>query len=308
MTLDRKYFAYIITAYRDPIQLNKLICALDDNSDFYIHIDKKVDVEQFNFICINKKNVFFTPRRLLIQWGGFCQVLAQKELLKCVFESGRQYDRIICLSGMDYPLFSNNQILSEFASNPTKEYIIGMNISACLNRNQKNRILLYHFFRDIPTKFLFFKKFCSGSTRVIMSLLPLRKKIQVKIKNKLFDVFMGSDYWALTYDCALYVYNIMCSEKHFMKYFKHSFVPSEMCIQTIVFNSSFASNAILFPFQNFQGLELLTPLHYIEYRDNIAVYDEFDYSKLMNSGKMFFRKAATGKSDKLILLIDNFRN
>ena len=38
---------YIITAYTDPSHLNRLIRSLNYNAKFFIHIDRKVDIEPF---------------------------------------------------------------------------------------------------------------------------------------------------------------------------------------------------------------------------------------------------------------------
>ena len=119
---------------------------------------------------------------------------------------------------------------------------------------------------------------------------------------------MGSDYWSLTFECAKYVFEKLCKEKSFIKYFKTSFVPSEMCVQTIVFNSKFSGNTISFNYEDYKGLANLTPLHYIEYGKSIKIFDETDFNTLINSGKMFFRKASTEKSMKLLNMIDEFRS
>lgn len=80
-----------------------------------------------------------------------------------------------------------------------------------------------------------------------------------------------------------------------------------MMIQTIVFNSKFASRAILFEGE-YPGLPKLTPLHYIEYGKEIKVFIENGYDTLIKSDKMFFRKARTEPSDTLIEKIDKRRN
>lgn len=80
-----------------------------------------------------------------------------------------------------------------------------------------------------------------------------------------------------------------------------------MMVQSIVFNSYFAKDAILYDSTIYPGLANLTPLHYIEYDKKINTYTIEDLSKLIKSGKMFFRKAETGKSDRLLDAIDALR-
>lgn len=124
------------------------------------------------------------------------------------------------------------------------------------------------------------------------------------------DVYVGSDYWAITYECAQFVYEKMSAPgSPFMKYFKYSYVPSEMCIQTIVFNSSFQKDALLYPSdKDYSGLNSLTPLHFIDYSHQIKILKENDFQMLINSNKMFFRKAETETSDRLLSQIDKLRS
>ena len=297
--------AYIITAYIDAKHLLRLIKSLDPCADFYCHIDKKANIQPFETLLASLKNVYFAKNRFFVNWGSYAQVLSQKELISMVLESKKEYDRVVCLSGLDYPLYSNRQISELFEMNPLKEYLCGVNVSNPINKKFQNRVVLYHFFRDIKLGNTFLKKCFSGPSRLIMKALPIRKKNRVYLDGKLSNVYMGSDYWALTYPCIKYVFNTMLTEKYMMNYFKYSFVPSEMCIQTIVFNSKFANYAQRF--EVYQGLPPLTPLHYIVYNKVIKIFNENDFETLKVCGKMFFRKAVSGKSDKLIERVEAYK-
>lgn len=296
--------AYIITAYKDPNHLGRLIKQLDYNSAFYIHIDSKVDISPFVKALSNFKNIHFCKNRHFVNWGSFAQVLCQKELLKCVLESTISFERVVCISGLDYPIYSNTQILKEFSSNKQREYIKAMNLTQSISKAQHKKVNLYHFFRDIRIIFPRIKRVFTGTSRIIMSALPFRKGLQTDFGTKRVDIYMGSDYWALTFDCAKFVYETMCIEKKLMNYFKYSYVPSEMCIQTIVFNSAYSKNAILYEGTTYPGLPILTPLHYIEYGNTIKIFSESHLNILVTSNKMFFRKASTGVSDTLLDKID----
>jgi hypothetical protein len=54
-------------------------------------------------------------------------------------------------------------------------------------------------------------------------------------------------------------------------------------------------------------LEDYTPLTYIEYGEEIKILTEADYDAILKSGKMFCRKTITGRSDKLMDMIDEHR-
>lgn len=301
--------AYIITAYKDPVQLARLIDSVNNNADFYIHIDLKSKIEPFNQLLLNKPNTYLTEVRYPVNWASFSQVNSQKELLKEVINSKIKYGRIVCLSGMDYPIWPTSKIVNEFEMHQNTQYIMGFNLSKSNNKSQKDKVAIFHFFRDINIRSLTVLRLIRGLSRIIMKVLPVRRRTNVKISGERKDIYMGSDYWALTYECAKYVHEVMCKEKALMDYFKYSFAPSEMVIQTIVFNSPFRADVLSCNAIDYNGLRNLTPLHYIDYGNSkIRIFDEGDFDTLVKSGKMFFRKASTGISDKLIILMDKHRS
>lgn len=293
--------AYIISADRDDLHLKRLINALDYNADFYVHVDIKSDILSFKKQLGDK--VIFVPSHW-ISWGAFSQVEYQKELLGAVINSGIKYSRIVSLSGLDYPLEEKKELYNYFIQNSQKELISGYKLSHSNNKQQLSKITIYHFFRDLKWKNQWWKNKIIVLSRITMKILPIRKKNYTWINGKRVDVYMGSSWWGITLPCAHYVYNKLCTENRMMNYFKTSFTPDEMCIQTIVFNSPFAQNAILHEGE-YPGLEKLTPLHYINYGKCIKILTEEDYITLKNSNKMFCRKVVSGTSDKLVQLINS---
>ena len=299
--------AYIITAYIDEKHLKRLIEALNiekpiGETDFYIHVDSKVDIDPFIEEMKEFDNVYFITKRYQIYWGGMNQVWSQYELLKTVFESGRTYDRIACLSGTDYPIWSNKRIAEAFG-NPYIEYIAGYNVTNGNSKGQLYKINTYHFFRDKL-------HFLCTPVRLLMTYLHISRNPYIQYRNgKRYDVYMGSDYWALTYRCARYVFDVISKDQTLTKYFNHSFVPSEMVVNTIVMNSEYKRKTIRHVDEpTYPGLSSLSPLHHIIYGKSIKTYRLEDLQELLDSGKMFFRKARTGFSDTLMERIDELRN
>lgn len=166
-------------------------------------------------------------------------------------------------------------------------------------KQQLHKITHYHPFRDLPWKSIWWKNKLIVASRKLVQILPIRKAPFAPLEGKQADVYFGSDYWAITLPCARYVYEKLCTEEKLVKYFRTSFVPSELCIQTIVFNSPFASKGLLLEGE-YPGLTRLTPLHYIDYGASIRVMTLEDLPVLQQSGKMFCRKVVSGESDTLI--------
>lgn len=295
--------AYILSAYRDAPHLARLIEALDFNADFYVHIDLKADMRPFEELL--KDRVTFVPRHW-VSWGGWEQVEYQKELLAAVLRSGVNYDRVVCLSGQDYPLWSNEYLHRFFQEHEDTEFIMGMNLTRSFNVYQQGKIVNYHLFRDLKWRNLWWKNKFIVASRNLLKVLPVKKRAVVALEGKEADVYFGSDYWALTLPCARYVYEKLCAEKEMVRYFKTSFVPSELCIQTLVFNSSFAKQALLYEGE-YPGLSGLTPLHYIVYGREIKTMTLEDLPVLQQSGKLFCRKVVSGLSDGLVEAIEKLR-
>ena len=296
--------AYILSAYTDAPHLARLVAALDDGgADFYIHVDRKVDSRPFHRLLDGKAT--FVPSHW-ISWGGWQQVEYQKELLAAVLHSGRDYMRVVCLSGQDYPLWSNMRIHRYFDEHPDAEFIMGLNLTRCTDRAQRSKICCYHFFRDLPWRTLWWMNKLIVASRLLMKALPLRKRPYTFINGRQADVYFGSDYWAVTLPCARYIYEKLCSEQQLVRYFRTSFVPSELCIQTLVFNSPFARHALLYK-GDYPGLSGLTPLHYIEYGHAIKTLTLEELPALYRSDKMFCRKVVSSVSDRLADQIDQDR-
>ncbi len=103
--------AYIILAHKEPEQLYRLIEKLDDNSsDFFVHIDKKIDLSVFNKLIDFKDKVHITKREES-NWGEIGIVKAILSAFEAIKKAGKVFEQIILLSGQDYPIKSNDYLI-----------------------------------------------------------------------------------------------------------------------------------------------------------------------------------------------------
>lgn len=232
-------------------------------------------------------------------------MLYQKFLLEACIQSGVRFDRIFILTGQDYPLWSNAQIIQELEHNPDKEYMLGLNLTHVKNPPRKilDKITLYHFFRDLNVPYKL-KKCFSGGSRLIMRLLPIRKKPYIIVEGKKWDVYQASAYMCITYGLAEYILRELSENKIVTRYFKTSFAPDEMVVPTIVFNSPYKDRCNIYEKGTYDGLKSLSAITYFNYGKQIQVFTLDDYEELKNSGKIFARKFATGNSDTLMDRLD----
>ena len=291
-----KRIAYLISVYRDAPHVQRLVRALDDGAaDFYLHVDKKADARPFLEAL---PGCTFVNRRW-VNWGGWQQVGYQEEMLKAALHSGKDYEWLVCLSGQDFPLLSPEGIRRFLAHEPGREWIAGMNLTRQGSEQQRRKVTRYHLLRDVPVRNRWWRDKLIAGFRLLMAVIPRRKRPTVALDGKACDVYFGSDYWALSQDCARYVYRQLCSQRAFRRYFRTAFVPSELCIQTLVFNSPFASRALLVE-GAYRGLESLSPLHFLTYGRQIATLTLQDLPRLQACGKPFARKVVSGASDALV--------
>lgn len=226
----------------------------------------------------------------------------QRLLLDACLGSGRTYDRVFFLSGLDYVLVSDEEFRAFFEENKEKEFVCGANISTCSEERQQQKIKYYHLFRDIPLKHnSFLRRAIIVGTRISLRLLGFRKPLSIPVDGATWDVYYGSEWSSMTFGCAKYVLGQMKKNTIVRRYFSTSYAPDELYIPTIVMNSEYGKKAIPCGKLDFK---LITPLHYLNYQGHIFTYDENDYDTLMSSGKIFVRKLVSGKSEKLIEMID----
>ena len=299
--------AYLISAHTDPEQLQRLILSLQPEAHFFIHIDKKSDIQPFVSI-IKGGNIHFMPQRTNVRWGTILEVQYQMALIKAAVEYPVAFDRIFFISGMDYPLWSNEKISSWAASLGDKEMLCGMNMNTPLLSEQQRELY--------TTPRPFFSSSWLGNKgnqrlsiicRTIKKHLGMKKSLSFTVDGKEWDLYKGSAWWCISEPLAAHVLHVYERKPEVLRYFTDSFGQAETLIQTIAFNSDEWKGRCMLHQGAYPGLAALTPLHYIIYEPVIKVMDETDYDTLIGSGRMFTRKLISGKSDKLVKLLEEHR-
>ncbi|PAD96025.1 beta-1,6-N-acetylglucosaminyltransferase, partial [Terribacillus saccharophilus] len=114
--------AYIILAHNNELHLKRLIRKLDsENSSFFLHIDKKSSITLSGLGNL-EGNLYIMEERYDVKWGGFSIVNVEIELLRLARSKG-QHDFYILMSGVDYPIKSNEDISVFFENNKMKNFI-----------------------------------------------------------------------------------------------------------------------------------------------------------------------------------------
>lgn len=137
-----------------------------------------------------------------------------------------------------------------------------------------------------------------------MRILPIRKHTLPNIYGIHTHIYKASGYMGLTLDCANYILHELENNNKLINFFRHSFVPEELVIPTIIFNSKYRQKAQTIK-GNYRGLKLISGLTHFNYGKEIQVFKDTDLKELQLTDLLFARKFETGISDKLMNILDN---
>lgn len=296
-------FAFLILAHEDPEHLRRLIHALDDpHFDVYVHVAAKAELKDYNFETYQLRHSRLTvlEERFTTYWGDMSLVEVMLALYRRAFEDGN-YDRYITLSGLDYPLKSNAEIL-EALGDPNREFIQARPLGKDLAFKIRGLyIWKYHILARIALHL------------VIHYHIPMHpEKLRIRKGDRAKSaVYFSSQWHALSGACVEYLLKTLEENPKIERFFRYAYAPDELLIPTILCNSPFADRMIpLHDCDDFEELFAALPvLHHLRReRQNVVVFREEDYQELICSGKLFCRKVRTGISDGLLDKIDQYRN
>ncbi len=269
--------AYLIMAHNDFSILKKILKVLDDDeSDFYIHIDKKSDFQnKSEFELYLKKSKIYFIDSMDITWGGRSQIDLEIALLKKSTE--KEYGYYHLLSGVDFPLKRPCEINEYFTSNYGVNYID----FDSEDKDYSDRVKYYHFFQNRIGKNRSFLMY------VQKVLLFIQKVIKVnRLKDKNLKIYKGANWFSITYDLASYVVENFYK---FDKMFDFSICADEVFLQTIAMAS---------PYRDTINKNCLREIDWKRGRPYIFRKNDFD--ELIKSQNFFARKFSTQIDGEII--------
>lgn len=229
----------MVLAHKNFEQIKMLIDQIsDEQTDIFIHIDKKNDAlyQQLQSETHKNNNVFIIEDRVSVNWSGFSQIDATLNLIKKVVRINRDYDYVSLISGQCFPIKSNDYIRDFLTENKGKEFIEYMDITN--NEKYLYRLKIYNFFRE-------HKHIRKLYMRIIDNILRRIQKPIIKRKNfKNMRLYRGSQWFTITFDCLKYVLNYIEENPFILEDFKYTLVPDEHFFQIIIMNSPYSSRVI----------------------------------------------------------------
>ena len=212
--------AYIVSAYKLPAQLERLLRRLDGPGvSFAVHVDAKTPRAIWDEMIARCRDLDVTwlPRHRS-QWGGFGHVRATLKGIDHVVGSEVPFDYAVLLTGQDYPLRPPAEIARFLGESGGRSYMRNVTLpwGPWGPRGGLDRIEDWHVI----------------TYRRLHLALPLRRHLPGGL-----EPYGGSAYWCLSSTLVHFVHGFLSENPQYVRFFEHVFVPDESFFQTIIMNS-----------------------------------------------------------------------
>jgi hypothetical protein len=278
------HLAYIISAYRYPHQLMRLVRRLHaPGTSFFLHLDKKAGPAIARQVADGLRplaGVHLLPRHDCY-WGDFGHVAATLKGIDALLRTGADFDYAVLLTGQDYPIKSNDHIRRFLAAHRGALFLDHFPLPHdAWQHGGLDRIEAWHL--RLKGRHV---------TLGRGQLIPFRRRFPGS-----FRPFGGSSYWCLPRRAVEYIAAFTRRKPGFVRFFKLVDVPDELFFQTILMNSPLREAVVN------------DDLRYIDWRDpdagSPAVLGVADFEALAASPKLFARKFDVTVDGRVLDLID----
>ena len=89
--------AFLISAHTDPQHLLRLTEQLPEDSETFVHVDLKSNLQEFR-TTVTSPRVHFIEERYDVMWASMQQVKFQRALVKEALSFGQHFDYLFTLS------------------------------------------------------------------------------------------------------------------------------------------------------------------------------------------------------------------
>jgi len=214
--------AYLVSAYRSPQQLKRLVDRLStENTEFYIHIDLKSRREFKQLIgqFSNCSDITVLPSHR-VAWGSFGHVLASIKGIASSTLIGKAPDNLVLLTGQDYPIKSNSQIEEFLKQNHQHSFMEHFQLPWHLWEHERGGADRFEYF------------YLAFAGRKLYRVPGVRRDFPTG-----FIPYGGSSYWSLNYEAIEYLAKFITDQREYVKFFRNVRIPDELFFQTALMNS-----------------------------------------------------------------------
>lgn len=281
----------LIIANKQKEQLLDLLSSFNDDFFFFIHIDKKSELEVSDFEHL--PNVCFVAKIIRVNWGGMslieCTNLLMQEYVK---HSELEYAHLI--SGSDYPIKDCEYISNYLEENKDSEFFEYAKLPIEFYGGY-DRLLYYYFMDRFNVRTTLGRYLAYGLVR-IQKTFHFKKNLQ---DGGLGSYYFGSQWWTLSTAAIQYLLQFQKNNPRTVHFFKYSYIPDEMYFQSILMNSPFEKKCAK------NNLRYYDWSHRDDKEERPLVLDERDFRVLKESKAFFARKIVQPQSNALVRRINN---
>lgn len=209
------------------------------------------------------------------------------------------YERMVLLNGVDYPIKPTAYILNELRAQPEKEFIRFFDVSAAGAQEYKYKACGFHFYDD-PRWLV--NRYYDGRE----SLNKILRNFHRPLLSPFVHCF-GHMQWAIIADLGKYILQFVHDNEKFSKFYRLCFAPDEHFFHSIVANSPFSFKAGGPEAYVEYGTARMANLHHIHHSPN-KTYTASDFDELAATNKLFTKEITSKDSIDLVKMIDSKLN
>lgn len=262
--------AYVISAYRLPDQLVRLVDVLDEpTTSFVISVDRHTDVATFAAMwqpLAGRRNVHFLPRHSS-PYRSFGHVRSTLRGIDHLLCARIPFDHLSVITGQDLPIKSNDAIRARLAGADGAGF-------------------MEHF--TLPDE-----RWSGGGLNRFSSIFVHTHERNLSIGRRRFggliargfpfdaQPYGGSGYWTLPRDLVVFVHDFVTRNPAWVRFFRTTDMPDETFFHTILMNSPHAERIVS------------DDLRHIDWTDRTElprIWRSGDFDELAASDDLFARK------------------
>jgi hypothetical protein len=232
--------AYLLLVHKLPKQVRRLIERLQfEGSAFWIHVDAKADAAHFVKELLGLENVYFIKNRFNGDWGWFPFVQANIEGIKAIDDSGYGYDHLIILSGQDYLLCNNADLINFLHNHRESSFVQHVPVTSELNPHVSDRVTKYHVKLPLKKKIVYPYSSKALSKRLINEVLNISGKYPLpRIIPGDRQLYFGSNWMRFTKKAVRFLIERINAEPDYTAYFKSTCLAEEHFFHTLLLNAN----------------------------------------------------------------------
>jgi hypothetical protein len=284
--------AYLLLVHTNPNQINQLVRSLDNGKNqFFIHVDSKASISDQ---ILKTDKVHFTKNRISVKWGDFTLIEATLELCREAIKSSEDFDYVILLSGQDYPIKSNRQIEEFLENNKGKQFFKVRKLPYDEwphHGGGMDRVRVYF------PKWMIDRRYRTWKMRTLW--IKFSKSLGLLRRADFFPEYYGVSQWfCATREAIAYIVSYLEERPGIMKFFRNTFIPDEILLNTIIMNSPFRDQVVP---------DDKRYLVWTNTKENPLVFRAKNFDELMNADCLFARKFDERVDANIMDLIDEER-